>query len=64
VSQLVAQLFQMRAQMQKLMSMVQGQEAIAGMGDLMDSLKAEEKVIKCLTVWIFLNSFPGELCDF
>jgi signal recognition particle subunit SRP54 len=44
VSQLVAQLFQMRAQMQKLMSMVQGQEAIAGMGDLMDSLKAEEKV--------------------
>ncbi|RLN05206.1 hypothetical protein C2845_PM13G11300 [Panicum miliaceum] len=43
VSQLVAQLFQMRAQMQKLMGMVQGQEAIAGMGDLMDSLKAEEK---------------------
>ena len=34
----------MRAQMQKLMSMVQGQEAIAGMGDLMDSLKDEEKV--------------------
>jgi signal recognition particle subunit SRP54 len=45
VSQLVAQLFQMRAQMQKLMGMVQGQEAIAGMGDLMDSLKAEEKVM-------------------
>ncbi|RLM98224.1 hypothetical protein C2845_PM06G13980 [Panicum miliaceum] len=43
VSQLVAQLFKMRAQMQKLMGMVQGQEAIAGMGDLMDSLKAEEK---------------------
>nr|CAB3463109.1 unnamed protein product [Digitaria exilis] len=43
VSQLVAQLFQMRVQMQKLMGMVQGQEAIAGMGDLMDSLKAEEK---------------------
>jgi len=45
VSQLVAQLFQMRAQMQKLMGMMQGQEAIAGMGDLMDSLKAEEKVM-------------------
>jgi hypothetical protein len=44
VSQLVAQLFQMRAQMQKLMGMVQGQEAISGMGDLMDSLKADEKV--------------------
>jgi len=43
VSQLVAQLFQMRAQTQKLMGMMQGQEAIAGMGDLMDSLKAEEK---------------------
>ncbi|XP_062182764.1 signal recognition particle subunit SRP54, chloroplastic-like [Phragmites australis] len=43
VSQLVAQLFQMRAQMQKLMGMVQGQEAISGMGDLMDSLKADEK---------------------
>lgn len=34
----------MRAQMQKLMGMVQGQEAISGMGDLMDSLKADEKV--------------------
>jgi len=45
VSQLVAQLFQMRAQTQKLMGMMQGQEAIAGMGDLMDSLKAEEKVM-------------------
>jgi signal recognition particle subunit SRP54 len=33
----------MRAQMQKLMGVVQGQEAIAGMGDLMDSLKADEK---------------------
>jgi signal recognition particle subunit SRP54 len=33
----------MRAQMQKLMGVVQGQEAIAGMGDLMDSLKAYEK---------------------
>ncbi|XP_062182951.1 signal recognition particle subunit SRP54, chloroplastic-like isoform X4 [Phragmites australis] len=33
VSQLVAQLFQMRAQMHKLMGMVQGQE---GMGDLMN----------------------------
>ncbi|KAI4968038.1 hypothetical protein ZWY2020_039882 [Hordeum vulgare] len=43
VSQLVAQLFQMRAQMKKLMGMMQGQEAIAGMGDLMDSLNADEK---------------------
>ena len=34
----------MRAQMQKLMGMVQGQEAVAGMGDLMESLKADEKV--------------------
>mgnify|MGYP007010152994 CR=1 FL=1 len=50
MSQLVAQLFQMRAQMQKLMSMVQGQDAIAGMGDLMDSLKAEEKVTMSLMV--------------
>jgi hypothetical protein len=41
---LVAQLFQMRAQMQKLMGMMQGQEAIAGMGDLVDSLNADEKV--------------------
>jgi signal recognition particle subunit SRP54 len=44
VGQLVAQLFQMRAQMQKLMGMMQGQEAIAGMGDLVDSLNADEKV--------------------
>uniref|UniRef100_A0ACD5W9X8 Uncharacterized protein n=1 Tax=Avena sativa TaxID=4498 RepID=A0ACD5W9X8_AVESA len=43
VGQLVAQLFQMRAQMQKLMGMMQGQEAIAGMGDLVDSLNADEK---------------------
>ena len=34
----------MRAQMQKLMGMMQGQEAIAGMGDLVDSLNADEKV--------------------
>lgn len=34
----------MRAQMKKLMGMMQGQEAIAGIGDLMDSLNADEKV--------------------
>jgi signal recognition particle subunit SRP54 len=54
---LVAQLFQMRAQMQKLMGMVQGQEAIAGMGDLMDSLKSEEKVTMPLARRIFLENF-------
>ncbi|KAF7052319.1 hypothetical protein CFC21_060435, partial [Triticum aestivum] len=43
VCQLVAQLFQMRAKMNKLMGMMQGQEAIAGRGDLMDSLNADEK---------------------
>ncbi|KAG8047417.1 hypothetical protein GUJ93_ZPchr0008g11940 [Zizania palustris] len=43
VSQLVAQLFQMRAHMQKLMGMMQGQEAIPGIGNLMESLSAYEK---------------------
>jgi signal recognition particle subunit SRP54 len=58
VSQLVAKLFQMRAQMQKLMGMVQGQEAIAGMGDLKDSLKPEEKVTMSLVARrIFLENF-------
>lgn len=45
VSQLVAQLFQMRAQMQKLMGVMTGQEALPGMGNLMESLNADEKVI-------------------
>nr|AAX92736.1 Similar to signal recognition particle 54 kDa subunit precursor [Oryza sativa Japonica Group] len=43
VSQLVAQLFQMRAQMQKLMGVMTGQEALPGMGNLMESLNADEK---------------------
>jgi signal recognition particle subunit SRP54 len=43
--------------MQKLMGMVQGQEAIAGMGDLMDSLKSEEKVTMPLARRIFLENF-------
>lgn len=47
----------MRAQMQKLMGMVQGQEALAGMGDLIDSLKAEEKVTMSLARRIFLENF-------
>jgi hypothetical protein len=64
VSQLVAQLFQMRARMQKLLGMVQGQEAIAGIGDLMDSLKAEEKATMSHAARIFLVSFPRGTVSF
>ena len=42
VSQLVAQLFRMRAQMQKMMGAMQGQDT-PDMEGLMDSIKAEEQ---------------------
>uniref|UniRef100_A0A0E0BFG1 signal-recognition-particle GTPase n=1 Tax=Oryza glumipatula TaxID=40148 RepID=A0A0E0BFG1_9ORYZ len=50
VSQLVAQLFQMRAQMQKLMGVMTGQEALPGMGNLMESLNADEKATSSTTL--------------
>ncbi|XP_066358894.1 signal recognition particle subunit SRP54, chloroplastic-like [Miscanthus floridulus] len=42
VSQLVAQLFQMRAKMQKMMGAIQGKES-PDMDELMESMKAEEQ---------------------
>jgi len=42
VSQLVAQLFQMRARMQKMMGAMQGKDS-PNMDELMESIKAEEQ---------------------
>jgi signal recognition particle subunit SRP54 len=43
VSQLVAQLFQMRGRMQKMMGAIRGKES-PNMDDLMESIKDEEQV--------------------
>ena len=43
MSQLVAQLFQMRARMQKMMGAMQGKDS-PDMDELMESIKAEEQV--------------------
>jgi len=45
VSQLVAQLFQMRARMQKMMGAMQGKES-PNMDELMESIKAEEQILE------------------
>uniref|UniRef100_A0A0D9XP62 signal-recognition-particle GTPase n=1 Tax=Leersia perrieri TaxID=77586 RepID=A0A0D9XP62_9ORYZ len=59
VSQLVAQLFQMRAQMQKLMGVMTGQEALPGMGNLMESINTDEKATSSSTALALSSPAPA-----
>lgn len=64
VSQLVAQLFQMRVRMKNLMGVMEG-GSIPALSNLEDALKSEQKVhnLLCLTcLYIYILSECGSKC--